>query len=86
MEFPTSSRACKLAEAVRIIKGLWSEARTSFDGEFYHLKDALIVPKPVQRPPCRSCSAAAARGSCASPRATPTRSTSSRTPAAPARS
>lgn len=51
MEFPDiKPRLRKLAEAVRIIKGLWGEARTSFDGEFYHLKDALIVPKPVQQP------------------------------------
>lgn len=51
MEFPDiKPRLRKLAEAVRIIKGLWSESRTSFEGEFYHLKDALIVPKPVQQP------------------------------------
>lgn len=51
MEFPdVKPRLRKLAEAVRIIKGLWSESRTTFDGEFYHLKDALIVPKPVQQP------------------------------------
>ena len=51
MEFPDiKPRLRKLAEAVRIIKGLWSDARTSFDGEFYNLKDALIVPKPVQQP------------------------------------
>lgn len=51
MEFPDiKPRLRKLAESVRIIKALWSEARTTFNGEFYQLKDALIVPKPVQQP------------------------------------
>lgn len=51
MEFPdVKPRLRKLAEAVRIIKGLWSEARTTFNGEFYHLDNALLVPKPVQQP------------------------------------
>jgi probable F420-dependent oxidoreductase len=51
MEFPeVKPRLRKLAEAVRIIKGLWSDARTTFKGEFYNLENALIVPKPVQQP------------------------------------
>jgi len=51
MEFPeVKPRLRKLAEAVRIIKSLWSESRTTFKGEFYELADALIVPKPVQQP------------------------------------
>ena len=51
MEFPeVKPRLRKLAEAVRIIKSLWGESRTSFNGEFYHLDNALIVPKPVQQP------------------------------------
>jgi probable F420-dependent oxidoreductase len=51
MEFPdVKPRLRKLAEAVRIIKGLWSESRTSFKGEFYQLENAFIVPKPVQQP------------------------------------
>jgi probable F420-dependent oxidoreductase len=39
-----------LDEAVRIIRALWSEERATFDGEFYHLHDAISVPKPVQKP------------------------------------
>ena len=39
-----------LDEAVRVIKALWTEERITFDGEFYHLRDAIIVPKPVQKP------------------------------------
>src|SRR5262249_50918937 len=51
MEFPdVKPRLRMLGEAVRVNKSLWSETRTTFGGEFYHLKDAFIVPKPVQRP------------------------------------
>ncbi len=39
-----------LDEAVRIIKALWTSERVTFDGEFYHLRDAISVPKPVQKP------------------------------------
>jgi probable F420-dependent oxidoreductase len=39
-----------LDEAVRVIKALWTQDRVDFDGEFYHLRDAISVPKPVQKP------------------------------------
>jgi alkanesulfonate monooxygenase SsuD/methylene tetrahydromethanopterin reductase-like flavin-dependent oxidoreductase (luciferase family) len=39
-----------LDEALAVIKGLWTQERTSFDGEFYRLRDAISVPKPVQKP------------------------------------
>lgn len=39
-----------LDESVRIIKSLWTQPRTSFDGEFYHLREAFLPAKPVQRP------------------------------------
>jgi probable F420-dependent oxidoreductase len=39
-----------LDEAVQIIKRLWTEERVTFAGEFYRLKDAISVPKPVQKP------------------------------------
>jgi probable F420-dependent oxidoreductase len=39
-----------LDEAVRVIKALWASERVTFDGEFYHLRDAISVPKPVQEP------------------------------------
>ena len=51
MEFPdVKPRLRKLAEAVRIIKDLWSSSRTTLHGEFYRLENAFIVPKPVQQP------------------------------------
>ena len=39
-----------LDEAVRVVKSLWTAPRTTLDGEFYRLRDAFIVPKPVQTP------------------------------------
>lgn len=53
LEFGTvGQRIARLEEACRVIELLWSEDRTSFDGEHYHLVDAIANPKPVQpRPP-----------------------------------
>ncbi len=39
-----------LDEATRIIKSLWTEKRTTFDGEFFQLKDAFITSQPVTQP------------------------------------
>ena len=37
-------------EALEIMRRLWSEERVSYDGEFFHYKDATIAPRPVQDP------------------------------------
>lgn len=51
MPFPdVKPRLRMLDEAVRIVKSLWTEDRTTFAGEFYRLTDAFITPKPVQSP------------------------------------
>src|SRR5260370_40555636 len=34
-------RVGMLSESLRIIKSLWTEDRTSFEGRYYHLKDAI---------------------------------------------
>lgn len=34
-------------EQVKLMRALWSEEVVDFDGEFYHVKDALFLPKPV---------------------------------------
>jgi alkanesulfonate monooxygenase SsuD/methylene tetrahydromethanopterin reductase-like flavin-dependent oxidoreductase (luciferase family) len=39
-----------LDEALQVIKALWTRERTSFDGEFYRLHDAISVPKPLRKP------------------------------------
>lgn len=39
-----------LSESLQIIKSLFTEERTSFDGRYYHFKDAIANPKPIQKP------------------------------------
>jgi alkanesulfonate monooxygenase SsuD/methylene tetrahydromethanopterin reductase-like flavin-dependent oxidoreductase (luciferase family) len=43
-------RVGMLSESLRIIKSLWTEERTNFDGRYYHFADAIANPKPVQKP------------------------------------
>jgi alkanesulfonate monooxygenase SsuD/methylene tetrahydromethanopterin reductase-like flavin-dependent oxidoreductase (luciferase family) len=40
----------RLDEACHVIKSLWTERRTTFDGRYYQLSDAPLDPKPVQTP------------------------------------
>ncbi|HEX6443560.1 MAG TPA: LLM class F420-dependent oxidoreductase [Streptosporangiales bacterium] len=51
LEFGTrNDRADRLEEAVQIIRSLWTEPRTTFDGRHYRLENAVAEPKPVQQP------------------------------------
>ena len=43
-------RVGRLSESLRIIKSLWTEERTNFEGRYYHFKDAIANPKPIQKP------------------------------------
>src|SRR3989454_11872120 len=43
-------RVGRLSESLQVIKSLWTEERTNFDGRYYHLKDAIANPKPIQQP------------------------------------
>lgn len=47
---PITERLRMLDEALVVIKSLWTKEQTTFDGEFYHLKDAILWPKPIQKP------------------------------------
>lgn len=47
---PAARRAARFAEAVRLMKALWTEPRVDFDGEFWKLRDARMEPKPLQKP------------------------------------
>jgi F420-dependent oxidoreductase-like protein len=38
----------KLVEAIQVIRSLFENDRTDFDGRYYKLKDAPLSPKPVQ--------------------------------------
>jgi alkanesulfonate monooxygenase SsuD/methylene tetrahydromethanopterin reductase-like flavin-dependent oxidoreductase (luciferase family) len=51
MAFPDiGTRLRMLDEAIVCIRGLWTRERMSFEGEFYHLHEAVLSPKPLQRP------------------------------------
>ncbi len=43
-------RARRLAEAVEVIKRLFTENRSTFTGRYYQLKNARFEPKAVQKP------------------------------------
>ncbi|MEO9048331.1 MAG: LLM class flavin-dependent oxidoreductase [Candidatus Dormiibacterota bacterium] len=43
-------RVGRLSESLRIIKSLFTEERTNFDGRYYKFVDAIGNPKPVQKP------------------------------------
>ena len=41
-------RFARLREAVKLIKMLWSEQSVTFDGEYYHTRNATIYDRPAQ--------------------------------------
>jgi F420-dependent oxidoreductase-like protein len=43
-------RVGMLSESLQVIKSLFTNERTNFDGRYYKLKDAIANPKPVQKP------------------------------------
>ena len=43
-------RVGRLSESLQIIKTLFTEERTNFEGRYYHFKDAIANPKPIQKP------------------------------------
>ena len=50
LEFSTvMGRLRRLEEACQVIKALLGQRRTNFKGKHYHLEDAPLEPKPVQR-------------------------------------
>ena len=51
-EFPQRPvvRIAQMEEAIRLIKTMWTENRTTFRGKYFHAEDAILEPKPVQKP------------------------------------
>lgn len=47
---PTKERFRRLEEAVQIIRLMWTEERTTFNGQFYKIQGAYCNPKPIQKP------------------------------------
>jgi probable F420-dependent oxidoreductase len=48
---PIRERLEMLDESLDCIRSLWSNERTTFDGRHYHLRDAILWPKPIQKRP-----------------------------------
>ncbi len=40
----------RFTEGIALMKALWTESSVTFDGEFWQLKDAVMEPKPFQKP------------------------------------
>lgn len=51
IDFPSGGvRLDMFEEALQIIKSLWTEERTNFDGKYYKIKNAVAAPNPYQKP------------------------------------
>ncbi len=48
--YTVGERLARLAEACEVLTSLWTRDRSTFNGRFYHLENAPLMPKPVQRP------------------------------------
>lgn len=46
----TDHRVGRLAEGIEVLKMLWTADRASFEGRHYRLRDAVGIPKPIQKP------------------------------------
>jgi len=50
-EFPPAKiRIRQLAEAVQVIKAMWTNEKATFSGKYYSINDAVCNPSPVQKP------------------------------------
>jgi F420-dependent oxidoreductase-like protein len=51
-EFPPrpAVRIRQMEEAVRLILAMWTEKRTTFHGKYFQAQDAILEPKPMQKP------------------------------------
>ncbi len=47
---PIRERLEMLDESLACITSLWSNEKTTFEGKYYHLRDAILWPKPLQKP------------------------------------
>jgi probable F420-dependent oxidoreductase len=47
---PPGDRVSRLEESVSVLKRLWTEDRVDFEGRWYTIHDATVMPRPAQRP------------------------------------
>jgi alkanesulfonate monooxygenase SsuD/methylene tetrahydromethanopterin reductase-like flavin-dependent oxidoreductase (luciferase family) len=43
-------RVGRVMEGMTILRRLWSEARVTHQGKYYHFSDVELLPKPIQQP------------------------------------
>ncbi|MEA2294728.1 MAG: coenzyme F420-dependent glucose-6-phosphate dehydrogenase [Solirubrobacteraceae bacterium] len=48
---PVKERRRRLAEAIRLIRALWTQERVDFDGEYYRTEKATIYDRPAEPVP-----------------------------------
>jgi F420-dependent oxidoreductase-like protein len=51
-EFPEKPavRIAQMEEAIQVVLKMWSEPRATFHGKHFHINEAILEPKPVQKP------------------------------------
>lgn len=50
-DYPSAgTRIAMLDECLEIVKLLWTQERTSFEGQFWKLENVIAEPKPIQKP------------------------------------
>ncbi len=47
---PIKERGGRTEESVRILRALWADDRVTYDGKYFSLQDARLLPKPIQQP------------------------------------
>lgn len=45
-----STRLAQMKEALQLILGMWAETPFTFHGEYFHVENAILEPKPIQKP------------------------------------
>ncbi len=45
-----ATRIRQMEEAVELIRKMWTETRTTFRGRYFQVEEAILEPKPVQKP------------------------------------
>lgn len=47
---PPKVRVDRMEEALALIKRLWTDERVTHEGTYYRVRDAVVLPRPTQRP------------------------------------
>jgi F420-dependent oxidoreductase-like protein len=45
-----ATRIAQMEEAIKMIVAMWTQKRTTFHGKWFHADDAILEPKPLQKP------------------------------------